>query len=101
MFRFPHNTRINHYNLQTKGGTNARNDLSPTHTGPAHGAVRPIPICAASCDGRRKSTDPFKHQALLDRWYESEILFGSPRCWGCCTQTEQRVILIGLLSDAA
>jgi hypothetical protein len=61
----------------------------------------PHPDLRHELDGRRKSTDPFKHQALLDRWYESEILFGSPRCWGCCTQTEQRVILIGLLSDAA
>jgi hypothetical protein len=48
-----------------------------------------------------RQDDPFRHEALLDRWYESEILFGSPRCWGCCTQAEQRVILIGLLSDAA
>jgi len=50
--------------------------------------------------GRRKSTDPLERAALLDRWYESEILFGSPRCWGCCTKTEQRVILIGLLLPA-
>jgi hypothetical protein len=61
----------------------------------------PRPDLRGERAGRRKSTDPLKHAALLDRWYESEILFGSPRCWGCCTKTEQRVILIGLLSDAA
>jgi hypothetical protein len=61
----------------------------------------PHPDLRDELGGRRKSTDPLKRAALLDRWYEAEILFGAPRCWGCCTKTEQRVILIGLLSDAA
>jgi hypothetical protein len=69
---------------------------------------RPCSRCGAPHPGRsgepgdrQEPYDPIRHEALLDRWYESEILFGAPRCWGCCTQTEQRVILIGLLSDAA
>ena len=37
----------------------------------------------------------------VDQWYESEILFGAPRCPGCCTEAEQHVIRFGLLSDAA
>jgi hypothetical protein len=45
--------------------------------------------------------DSAEYEMQADRWRESEILFGAPRCWGCCTETEQRVILIGLLSDAA
>jgi hypothetical protein len=42
-----------------------------------------------------------QYDVQVDQWRESEILFGAPRCWGCCTETEQHVILIGLLSDAA
>jgi hypothetical protein len=61
----------------------------------------PHPDLRGERSGRHNPTDPLKREALLDRWYESEVLFGSPRCWGCCTKTEQRVILIGLLSDAA
>ena len=61
----------------------------------------PHPDRRGELGGRQAPTDRLEHDALVDRWYESEILFGSPRCWGCCTQTEQRVILIGLLSDAA
>jgi hypothetical protein len=45
--------------------------------------------------------DVVQYNVQVDQWRESEILFGAPRCWGCCTETEQRVILIGLLSDAA
>jgi hypothetical protein len=69
---------------------------------------RPCSRCGAPHPSQRDDraghpapTERLRHETVLDRWYESEILFGSPRCWGCCTQTEQRVILIGLLSDAA
>ena len=93
----------NHYNLQyLRGAANARNDSSPTHTGSCSRCGAPHPDLRRELDGRRNTHRSARAPgALLDRWYESEILFGSPRCWGCCTQTEQRVILIGLLSDAA
>ena len=65
---------------------------------------RPCSRCGEPHPDRRghlQTDDPVKQEALLDGWYESEILFGAPVCWDCCTQAEQRLIVIGLLSDAA
>jgi hypothetical protein len=45
--------------------------------------------------------DQVLYEMSLDQWRESEIVFGEPRCWECCSLREQSVILKGLLSDAA
>lgn len=64
---------------------------------------QPCSRCGTAHPDQRRDdfVDAAEYEMQSDRWRESEILFGAPRCWGCCTETEQQVILIGLLSDAA